>query len=73
MDLKNHYVRIKIADIYMPDPLIILNKLHGDDFLSGRVIDTSDSGTEASAFAVIEVKELDQLIVVPIKKLCVVP
>jgi len=69
VDLKNHIVRIKISDIYLPDPLIILNMLHGEDFLSGRVIDISQSGSEASDFAVIEVKELDQMIIVPVEKL----
>lgn len=73
MDLRNHYVRIKISDIYLPDPLIILNQLHGEDFLSGRVIDISESGTETSDFAVVEVEGLDQMIIVPVEKLCEVP
>jgi len=73
VDLLNHYVRIKISDIYLPDPLIILNLLHGEDFLSGRVVDISAGGTESSNFAVVEVSELDQMIIVPVEKLCEVP
>lgn len=68
MDLRNHYVRIKISDVYLPDPLIILSKLHGGDFLSGRVVEIS-SGPDASDFAVIQVNELDQMIIAPIEKL----
>jgi hypothetical protein len=73
VDLKNQIVRIKIRDVYLPDPLIILNLLHGEDFLSGKVIDISQSSSQASAFAVIEVKELDQMIIVPVEKLYAAP
>ena len=66
VDLRNQYVRFKISDIYLPDPLIILNKLHGEDTLEGRVVDISDSGTQSAIFAVVEVPELDQMIIVPV-------
>jgi hypothetical protein len=67
-DLRNQFVRFKISDIYLPDPLIILNKLHGEDTLEGRVVDISDSGTRPEEFAVIEVPDLDQMIIVPLKR-----
>lgn len=65
-DLRNQRVRFKISDIYLPDPLVILNKLHGEDVLEGRVIDISDSGTRPEQFAIIEVPGLDQIIIVPL-------
>ena len=65
-DLRNQKVRFKISDIYLPDPLVILNKLHGEDVLEGRVLDISDSGTRPEQFAVIEVPKLDQIIIVPL-------
>jgi hypothetical protein len=68
VDLRNQFVRFKISDIYLPDPLIILNKLHGEDTLEGRVVDISDSGTRPEEFAVIEVPDLDQMIIVPLKR-----
>ncbi|HEX8140091.1 MAG TPA: hypothetical protein VF544_21190 [Pyrinomonadaceae bacterium] len=69
MDLRDQYVRFKISDVYMPDPLVLLYQLHGSDQLQGRVIDMSDSGTQKDAFAVIEVDGIDQLIVVPVKNI----
>jgi hypothetical protein len=69
VDLRDQYVRFKISDVYMPDPLILLYQLHGSDQLQGRVIDMSDSGTQKEAFAVIEVEGIDQLIVVPVKNI----
>jgi len=65
-DLRNQRVRFKISDIYLPDPLVILNKLHGEDVLEGRVLDISDNGTRPEQFAVIEVAKLDQIIIVPL-------
>jgi hypothetical protein len=67
-DLRNQFVRFKISDIYLPDPLVILNKLHGEDVLEGRVVDISDSGTRPEQYAVIDVPELDQMIIVPLKR-----
>jgi len=65
-DLRNQQVRFRISDIYLPDPLVILNQLHGEDVLEGRVLDVSDSGTKSEQFAVIEVQGLDQIIIVPL-------
>ena len=65
-DLRNHQVRFKISDIYLPDPLVILNQLHGEDMLEGRVLDISDSGTKPEQYAVIEIPKLDQIIIVPL-------
>ena len=67
-DLRNQFVRFKISDIYLPDPFVVLNKLHGDDVLEGRVVDISSSGTRPEQFAVIDVPELDQMIIVPLKR-----
>jgi hypothetical protein len=69
VDLREQYVRFKISDVYIPNPLIILHQLHGSDRLEGRVIDMSDSGTQKEAFAVVEVEGLDQFIVVPVEHL----
>lgn len=66
VDLRNQQVRFRISDIYLPDPLVILNQLHGEDMLEGRVLDVSDSGTKSEQFAVIEVPGLDQIIIVPL-------
>lgn len=63
--MRNRWVNFQINDIYIPDPGQILNELHGNDLLQGRVIDMSDGGTELEAFAVVEVDGLKQPVIVP--------
>lgn len=69
VDLRNQYVQFKISDIHIPDPLLVLYKLHGEDLLQGRVIDMSDSGMQRETFAVVEVEGLEQLIIVPVNRI----
>ena len=69
MDWINQRVHFKIRDVYHPDPMKILSDLHGDDLLTGKIIDLSDSGMQKNAFAVIEVEEILELLVVPIERL----
>jgi hypothetical protein len=68
MDWINQRVRFKIRDVYHPDPVKILTDLHGDDLLTGKIIDLSDSGMQKHAFAVIEVEGVSELLVVPIAR-----
>ena len=68
-NVRNRWVNFQINDIYIPDPGQILNELHGNDLLQGRVIDMSDGGTELEAFAVVEVEGLKQPIVVPMNRI----
>ena len=63
--LKNRWVSFRILDVYIPDPAKILMDLHGGDILQGKVIDLSDNGTEKEAFLVIEVKGIEQPVIVP--------
>jgi hypothetical protein len=65
-DVRNQRVRFKISDIYLPDPLVILNQLHGEDVLEGHLLDISESPTGPEQFAVVQVPGLDQLIIVPL-------
>ena len=44
-------------------------ELHGDDLLQGKIIDSSDSGFQQDAFAVVEVEGLAQPIVVPMNRI----
>jgi len=45
MDFKDQWVRFKVSDVYLPDPTQVLLDLHGNDLLTGKVIDVSDSGS----------------------------
>ncbi len=69
MDLKNHTVNFRICDIFYPDYQQVLFGLHGNDVLRGRVIDLSESGALDSSFAEIEVRELEQRVIVPIDRI----
>jgi hypothetical protein len=64
MDLKGQCVQFKIRDVYHPDPTKILIELHGDDLLTGKVVDLSDSGLEKDAFVVVEVQGIAELVIV---------
>jgi hypothetical protein len=64
MDLRDQRVQFKIRDVYHPDPTRILFELHGDDLLTGKVVDLSDSGLEKDAFVVVEVEGIAELVIV---------
>ena len=67
MDLKDQRVQFKIRDVYHPDPIQVLLDLHGDDLLTGKVVDLSDSGMQKDAFVVVEVEGIKELIIVPVE------
>jgi len=68
-NVRDRWVNFKIRDVYVPDPAEILMKLHGDDMLQGKVIDSSDSGLQQDAFVVVEVEGLAQPVVVPMNRI----
>jgi hypothetical protein len=43
--------------------------LHGNDLLTGKVIDLSDSGLQKDAFVVVEVEGIEELIIVPVERI----
>jgi hypothetical protein len=65
--VRNRWVHFRIRDVYYPDAVQVLDKLHGSDLLQGRVVDMSDSGERSGAFAVVEVEGIEQPVVVPVK------
>ena len=71
VDLLNQQVRFKVADIHTPHPLVVLYELHGNDLLEGRVVDLSDSGETKEAFAVVEVEQVRQFLIVPVERLVI--
>ena len=68
-NVRDRWVNFKIRDVYVPDPAEILMKLHGDNMLQGKVIDSSDSGLQQDAFVVVEVEGLAQPVVVPMNRI----
>ena len=63
--LRGRHVQFCIKDVHVPEPAEILAKLHGHKMLHGRVTDLTDSGEDLGAFAVVEVEEVAQPVVVP--------
>lgn len=47
----------------------MLHELHANDLLEGRVVDLSDSGELKEAFAVVEVEQVRQFLIVPVERL----
>jgi hypothetical protein len=64
MDLRDQRVQFKIRDVYHPDPAQVLLDLHGNDLLTGKVVDLSDSGMQKDVFAVVEVEGIEELLIV---------
>jgi hypothetical protein len=65
-ELRQKWVRFRICDVYIPAPEKILLELHGADVLQGKVLDISESGSQEQ-FAVIEVEELENSVIVPVR------
>jgi hypothetical protein len=61
------WVHFRINDAYVPEPEQILADLHGEDFLQGKLVDVSQSDSQAEAFGVVEVEGLSQPVVVAMK------
>jgi hypothetical protein len=69
MDWLNRRVHFRICDVYHPDPTKVLVDLHGNDLLSGRVVDLSDSGLQRDVFVVVEVQGLEGPVIVPVERI----
>jgi len=71
VDLKDHYVQFRLADIYLPDAVTVTYELHSNDLLRGKVVEMSDSGEHKDAFVVVEVEEVRHHLIVPIDRIVV--
>jgi hypothetical protein len=69
MELRNRWVHFRIGDVYLPDPATLLLKLYGQHLLQGKVLDLSDSGMKAEAFAVVEVDGIEEPVIVPVERI----
>jgi hypothetical protein len=69
VDLRNRRVHFKLRDIYHPDLTQVLMELHGDDVLTGTVVDMTDSGLQVGAYIVVEVEGLQEPVIVPAEQI----
>lgn len=67
--LKHEWVHFRIRDVYYPEPQRLLQQLHEDDLLQGRVVDISDGDAASKTFAVVEVEGITQPVVVPLARI----
>lgn len=67
--LKGRYVTFRVRDIHLPEPVVVLDELHGGDVLEGKVVDVSGSETEGDVFVVIEVNGLRQPCIVAVERI----
>jgi hypothetical protein len=69
MDLRDQRVQFKIRDVYHPDPAQVLLDLHGDDLLTGKVVELSNSGMQKDVFVVVEVEGIEELLIVLVERI----
>lgn len=63
-DLKNQVVHFRVRDVYLPALQEVLNVLHGNDILEGKVVDLTDSGLQENAFVVVKVEGVKNFLIV---------
>lgn len=61
-------MRFRLADVFLPSADGLRAAFQEEDALEGTVVDFSDSGSRANAFAIIEVIQ-KETVVVPVEKL----
>lgn len=64
------WVHFRIRDSYHPDPSSILERLHGDDLLQGRLVELvrrrgSGPGEPDTVFAAVQVEGIAELVLIP--------
>lgn len=55
--------------MYYPGAEKVLEELHGDDLLQGRVVEMTDNGGQDGAYAVVEVESMPQPVVVRVDRI----
>jgi hypothetical protein len=66
--MNDRWVHFRIRDVFHPEPAALLDQLHGDDILQGRVIDMTQSSTDDRAYVVVEVPDLEQRLILRVDR-----
>jgi hypothetical protein len=66
---RDQNIQFKIRNVFHQDPTKDLIDLHGNDVLTGRVIDLSDSGIQKDAFVAVEVEGIEEPLIVPVERI----
>lgn len=67
--LIDRVVHFRARDVYLPTPQEVLDELYGGKVLEGRVVDSTDSGTEHEAYVVVKVDGMKDFLIVPVERL----
>ena len=62
-------MHFRIRDVYVPDAADVLEELHGNDILQGRVVDYADNGSTDRVFAIVNVQGLSQPVFIATDKI----
>ncbi len=69
MDVRNQWVHFRICDVYVPDPEKLLMDLYGQNLLQGKVVDLSENGASGQTFAIVQVEDLKEPVIVPVERI----
>jgi hypothetical protein len=69
MTLIGRKVAFAVKDVYFPAPAAVLGRLHGNDVISGQIVDVSDSGRQHEAFAVVRVDGMEAPVVIAMARI----
>jgi hypothetical protein len=66
--LMNRFVRFKVSDVTIPAPQEVVTELYGEDIVLGKVVDITESGTQAQTFIVVKVEAMKDVLILPAEK-----
>ena len=66
--LMNRFVRFKVSDVTIPAPQEVVTELYGEDIVLGKVVDITESGTQAQTFIVVKVEAMKDFLILPAEK-----
>jgi hypothetical protein len=69
MTIIGRKVAFAVKDVYFPAPGAVLGQLHGNEVISGQIVDVSDSGRQHEAFAVVRVDGLEAPVVIAMERI----
>jgi hypothetical protein len=67
--LRNRWVCFKLRDVFVPPMQELLERLHAEDVMHGRVIGVTNKEGDAQAYLVVEVLGLESAVVVPLPRI----
>lgn len=62
------WVKFRVRDVYIPDPVEVIMGLFGNDILEGRVVDEFET-KEEGRFVAVKVRRLGHLLIIPCAKI----